>query len=127
MITSVLSTRLDSALQLISFLFLFALVLALCYFTTRWIANYQRVVNKNKNLRVIETLRLANNKYLQIVEVGTEYFVIGIGKDEIHNLGKISAEQLNEIPKRQEEQACKNVTESFQDILKKIKNQSQKK
>ena len=76
-------------------------VLLISYLATRWIASYQRGHSFNKNLQVIETLKITANKYIQIVEAGDEYLVIAIGKDEVRLLTKLTREQLKEMPSEQ--------------------------
>ncbi len=113
-------------LELVGVLIAFVLVLIATYFTTRWIGNYQKVHQTNKNLKVIETLRLTNTKYIQIVQAGTEYLVIAIGKDEIHLLAQLTKEQLTELP--QDMSGNSAVTQdNFQDILNKVKEHFPKK
>lgn len=112
---------LDSFLQLIGVLLIFVFVLTLTYFTTRWIANYQKGQNHNKNLRIVETMRITNNKYIQIVEAGKEYLVIAVGKDEIHLLTKLSEEQLKVLPEMNAASGAKNVGENFQDVFEKLR------
>ena len=91
------SSTAGSISQLITVFLLFVLVLAATAFSTRFIANYQKGQMVNRNLEVIETLRVANNKYLQIVRAAGKYFVIGIGKDEISMLTEISEDELIKI------------------------------
>ena len=87
----------SSFMQLLGVLLIFVFVLIITYFTTKWIAGYQKSKSFNKNLRIIETLRLAQNKYIQIIEAGEVYLVVGIGKDEITMLTTLTKEQLNDI------------------------------
>ena len=84
----------DSYLQFITVLVLFVFVLGITYVTTRWIANYQKGKNAGGNLEVIETMRITNNKYIQIVRAGDKYLAIAVGKDEIHMLTELSEEEL---------------------------------
>ena len=84
----------DSFIQLLGVLLIFIFVLAITYFTTKWIAGYQKSRSFNKNLRIVETLRLTQNKYIQIIEAGEVYLVIGVGKDEITMLTTLTKEQL---------------------------------
>ena len=88
--------------QLVVVLIIFVVVLILTYYTTKWIAGYQKTHVLHNNLRVIETMKISGNKYLQIVEVGKEqYFVIGLGKDEVTLIGQVSKDQLNEFRSEQ--------------------------
>ena len=41
-----------------------------------------------------ETVRIANNKYIQLVRIGESYFAIVVCKDTVTALGQIPAEQL---------------------------------
>lgn len=113
-------------MQLLGVLLIFIFVLAITYFTTKWIAGYQKSRSFNQNLRVIETLRLTQNKYIQIIEAGEIYLVIGIGKDEITMLTTLTAEQLKDLDtfevKKQAEAG-----ESFQELLNKLKDRLPKK
>lgn len=79
------------------------------------------------NLNLIETMRIANNKYIQLVKTGKEYLVIAVGKDEVTLLAQLTEEQLLELPEEQQE-SLKNVSaESFQEILDRIKERFPKK
>lgn len=89
-----LTSRSDSYAQFIAVLVVFVLVLAATAFTTRWIANYQKQQASNCNIEVLETTRIANNKYVQIIRVGTTYMAIAVCKDTVTMLGEIPAEQL---------------------------------
>ena len=72
--TNVLLTgSLESFIQLLGALFIFAVVLAATYLTTRWMGGMQRGRQNNKNLHVIETISVGNNKMISIVEVGSVY------------------------------------------------------
>ena len=100
--------------QLITVFIIFILVLAITVFATRFVGSYQKMQSYNKNLEIIETMRISNTKYLQIVRAGEKYFVIGIGKDEVSMLTEIDGDTL--IKASQEKSSLK---ESFGDILSK--------
>lgn len=107
---------LDNFLQFLGALLVFIGVLAVTYFVTRWIGNYQKLQLKNKNMQVIETMRISNNKYIQIVKVAEEYLVIGISKDGMQLLSKLDEKSIGAMIMPEETEQ-----ESFQDILKKMK------
>ena len=73
----------NSFAQFFTLLVIFAAVLGITMWTTRWMANYQRQQNENGNIHVIETVRITNNKYLQLVRVGETYMAIAVCKDTI--------------------------------------------
>lgn len=109
----------DNFMQLLGVLIIFVFVLGVTYVTTRWIARYQKCHGFNRNLRIIETLKITTNKYLQIVEAGDEYLVIAIGKDEVQLLTKLTREQLKELPTDEWSDGIKN--ESFKEVFDKVK------
>lgn len=82
--------------QFITVLLIFAAVLGVTAWTTRWMANYQKQQNVNENIEVIETTRIANNKYIQIIRAGEKYMVIAVCKDTVTMLGEIAGDQLKE-------------------------------
>jgi len=82
--------------QFITVLIVFVVVLGITAFVTKWMAGYQKQQNRNRNVEVIETSRIGNNKYIQIVRVGEKYMVIAVCKDAVTMLGEIPREQLKE-------------------------------
>ncbi len=82
--------------QFITVLLIFVIVLGITALTTKWIANYQKQQSINENVQVIETTRIANNKYIQIIKIGGKYVAIAVCKDTITMLGEIPEEQLKE-------------------------------
>ena len=67
MLLSMTSNRLDSIVQLITAVCIFIFVLALAYFTTKFTAGFQKSKLASPNVEVIETFRLTQNKYIQIL------------------------------------------------------------
>ncbi|MDE6926445.1 MAG: flagellar biosynthetic protein FliO [Acetatifactor sp.] len=93
---SVLLTGASGYAQFIAVLVIFVVVLGVTALITKWISGYQKQQNANCNIEVIETSRLTNNKYLQIIRVGQTYMVIAVCKDTVTMLGEIPAEQLKQ-------------------------------
>lgn len=117
----------DSFLKLITVLFIFVFVLLLTYLTTRWMAGFQKSRASNKNLRVIETVSVGNNKFISIVEAGTEYLVVSIGKEEVNLLTTLKKEQLKDLSFLDEtfpgtsNDSFKKILDKFKDSLPKTK------
>ena len=80
--------------QLITVLLLFVLGLGVTAAVTKWIANYQKQQNAGANIQTIETCRISNNKYVQILRVGGTYFVIAVCRDTVTLLGQVPEDQL---------------------------------
>ena len=82
--------------QFITVLLLFVIVLGITAVVTKWMASYQKQQSRNENIEVIETTRIANNKYIQIIRAGGKYMVIAVCKDTVTMLGEVSEDSLNE-------------------------------
>lgn len=122
-----LSSTGESIFQLLVVLFCFVVVLILTYYTTRWMAGYQKSHSYNKNLSVVETLKLSNNRYVQLIRVGKHtYYAVAIGKDEVSVIGKIEEEDLVELSDVTSGD-IPTVKGDFQDILNKVKERLPKK
>ena len=121
------SSGVESFAQLLGLLVVFVLILVLTYYTTKWIASYQKGHSYNKNLKIIETLRLTTNKYIQIVEAGDVYLVIAIGKDGVTFLTQLTKEQLKEGTFEETVNPSRATGENFGEILNKLKEHLPKK
>lgn len=90
----VLSSDVSGYAQLITVLLIFVFVLGITAAVTKWLAKYQKQQSVNENIQIIETTRIANNKYIQIIRAGETYMVIAVCKDTVTMLGEIPKEQL---------------------------------
>lgn len=111
-----LTGRSNSYAQFITVLLVFVLVLGVTAWTTKWIANYQKQQSVNCNVEVIETTRISNNKYIQIVRIGQTYMAIAVCKDTVTTLCEIPKEQLSEVTGSN---ANVNFKELFEKVIKK--------
>lgn len=80
--------------QFITVLLIFVVVLGITAVVTKWMASYQKQQSRNENIEVIETTRIANNKYIQIIRAGEKYMVIAVCKDTVTMLGEVSEDSL---------------------------------
>ena len=112
------SGRTDSYIQFITVLILFLFVLFITYMVTKWTAGYQKSRSVNANVEVLETARLAGNKYVQIVRVGHRYLAVAVCKDTVTMLTEIPAQDLA-LP-----DGSKGGTGGFRDILEKIQGKN---
>lgn len=116
------TSRIDSVIQLITVLIIFVFVLGLTYVVTRWIGRYQQGQLHNKNIHVVETFKVTNNKYIQIIKVAESYLVIAICKDSITMLTRLSEEEILHLKETPVEAVA-----DFQEIFQKLKNSKLKK
>ena len=114
-----MSAEMESFFQFLFLLVIFIFVLAITYFTTRWIAKIQQGQVTNKNIKVIETHKLTTNKYIQIIKITDKYFAIAIGKDNITFISEIEECKLTENDLY--------TADHFQEMLEKAKKLIQKK
>lgn len=119
MILLTVSNSLDSFVQFVTILLLFLLVLFITYVVTRWVSGIQKGQMVGKNMELVETLRLSNSKYLQIVRVGERYLVMAVCKDTVTMLTELSAEEIS----LDEENEGKTL--SFHEILDKMKQKKE--
>lgn len=69
------------------------------------------------NMELLDALRISNNKYLQIVKVGSKYLCLAVCKDTVTMLVELEQEDIKEI-----EPEIKPV--DFQPILEKVKKKT---
>ena len=115
----------QSFFQLIVVLVCFVVVLVLAYYTTRWLANYQKGRSFNKNLKIIETLKLSPDKYVQIIACGKEkYLIVGLSKNEVTLLGELSEDELIDLDTIMYDNNNNNSNAStgFSQIIEKMKS-----
>ena len=118
-----LSASFRSLMQMIGVLIIFVFVLIITYFTTKWVGGFQKIQMSKGNLMVLETIRIANGKFLQLVKGGEQYFVIAVGKDEVTKIAELTEDQLSV----QTSDDMKNSQENFQEIFSRLKDHFPKK
>ena len=112
----------ENVLRFLSAVIVFVLVLAVTYFVTRWIGKYQQGISGSRNITVLETFRVTQNKYLQVVKVGEIYMVIAVCKDSITMLTRLDKDELGDIPANLE-----GKTDNFAEVFERFKNRRSKK
>ena len=83
MVIASMSSRIEAFAQLLTLLIIFIFVLAVTYYVTRFVGNYQKNKLSGSNINILETMRIANNKYIQIVKIGSRVFAIAVAKDTV--------------------------------------------
>lgn len=111
----------QNVLQMIGILIVFVLILFATYYVTKWVAKSGMVQNHAENIKVIETFRIAQNKYIQIIQIGSRYCAIAVSKDQITFLTELNEEELN-LSSFQ-----RNMTNvSFREMLGRMKKENKK-
>lgn len=113
----ILAAGFESFFRLIITLFMFIFIVIVCYITTVWIGNFQKNKIGKGNIEVIEIHRITNNKYIEIVRIGKNYYVLSVSKDRIDKIDILEKDDIN-LP----ETTPANLNESFAQIFEKLKN-----
>ena len=115
------ATTVHDVIQLFVLCIIFVIVLFMAYFAARLVGGFQTNVQAKNNIKIIETVRISNNKCLQIIKIGESFYLIGVGKDEIHYLTKLDSQDVHLT-----ETSAMNLG-SFKDILSNLKKNEEKK
>lgn len=115
---SVYSSK-DNILQLLGLLFVFILVLFAAWYVSKLIGNKAMGGFGNRNINVIESFRLDNNKAIQIIRIADKYLAIGISKDNISVLAQLNEEDIIVPSKDENNMNFKDILKNAKGILKK--------
>lgn len=88
------ASSIESIAQLITLILIFVFVIGLSYFATRLVGNFQKEKLKGSNIKILETMRVSNTKYIQVVEIGSKCFAIAVCKDTITYLCELNSDDL---------------------------------
>lgn len=113
-----LNSRWEAFAQLLTLLVVFIFVLALTYFSTKWVGNLQKNKMAGSNIRILETMRVTNSKYIQIVKIGSKCFAVAVCKDNMTFLCEVDEKELTYTS----DSGTINInTEGFRTILERFK------
>lgn len=123
----ILSSNLNNLLQLFGVSVLFIFVLGITYLTTRFVGGVNLKKERNSNFKVIETYKITNNKFLQIINIGDKFVVISVSKDDIHFITEISEDQIHKIEPTMIKKLDSFGKVNFSDMLDKISKKQKEK
>lgn len=119
MVIASMSSRIEAFAQLLTLFIIFIFVLAVTYYVTRFVGNYQKNKLSGSNINILETMRIANNKYIQIVKIGSRVFAIAVAKDTVSYLCELDEDEL--IYKESSSGKMLINNDNFKEILEKFK------
>lgn len=111
------SMGLDGVLRFIALLVVFAIVLGVTYFVTRWIGSFQKEKYSKGNIKIIEAKQIGNNKFIYIAKIGNDYFALSSGKENLSVIGKIDEEGIT-FP----DDSNDVVYQPFSSVFEKVRN-----
>ena len=85
---------------------------------TRFVGNYQKNKLSGSNIQILETMRISNTKYIQVIKVGGKCFAIAVTKDNVSFLCELNEDEL--IYNSSSDTGTIN-KESFKAVLEKFK------
>ena len=116
MVLSRTAGTLGSIAQIFGMLVAFAVIVAAAYYVSKYFSKYALKTREKSNIKVVETSRITVDKYLQIIEVNGQFFLIGISKNSINLISELDADKIKAcIPKEIERF-------SFKEFLEKAKS-----
>ncbi|MBD5550744.1 MAG: flagellar biosynthetic protein FliO [Lachnospiraceae bacterium] len=101
--------------QFITVLVLFVAVLWVTWAVTKWMGGYQKGKWAGGNIEMLESFRIASDKYVQIIRVADKYLAIAVSKDTVTVLSELEESKL---VRRDDADSAKI---SFQKILEKVR------
>ncbi len=119
MFLSVGISSVESFASLLGVIVVFILVLLLSYVTTKWLGGSGLLMQRTKNISIVESYKLGSNTYIQIVKIGKKYYALGTGKDTVEYLSEIAEDDLDLEQYKSLMNKSQN-PESFKDILSKV-------
>lgn len=120
MLLSSTSRRFDSIGQLLTVTLIFIFVLALTYFATKLTAGLQKGGLAGSNVEILETMKIASTKYIQVVRIGKKYYSYVVCKDSVTLLGELTEDDIALSDRDGTKPA---VSLNFKEIFDKLKKQ----
>lgn len=80
--------------QFITVLVLFVIVLWVTWAVTKWTAGYQKGKQAGGNIEILESFRIASDKYVQIIRVADKYLAVAVTKDSVTFLAELDGQTL---------------------------------
>jgi len=119
MLTTTFSAKMSGYAQFITVLLLFVAVLWVTWAVTKWMAGYQKGKWSGGNIEMLESFRIASDKYVQIIRVADKCLAIAVSKDTVTLLA-----ELNEDALKQAEEAD-SAKISFKELLEKVREKKE--
>lgn len=107
----------DSAVQLITVLIIFILVLFITFYVTKWMAGFQKQQMTGTNIKLLETMRLSQSQFIQIIKVGEHYLAIAVSKEQVTLLAELSEDELKDVDEKATEKDFSKVFARFKDAV----------
>lgn len=109
------SETLGGIARIITVFILFLIVLWITWAVTKWTAGYQRGKWSGGNIEMLESFRIASDKYVQIIRVADKYLAVAVAKDTVALLAELDASAITW------KENTAGTKMNFQEILEKVR------
>jgi flagellar protein FliO/FliZ len=109
---------LDAIVELLTVILIFIFVLALAYITARLTAGFQKGRMSGNGVEVLQTFKIAQNKYIQVVRIGEKYYSYVVCKDTVTLLGEMTKDEIPNIDNVKTEPV---INKNFKEIFDRLK------
>ncbi len=116
-----MNEEMEEILRAIGILIAFIIVLALAYLMARLVGTKFAGYTSGKYMKVIDRIFLGRDKWVCVIQVGNQYYIVGITGQNMEFLGQISQQEL--IPLYSEE-ANGSFAKLLGNYLKKLKDEA---
>lgn len=103
----------NNIISIIFAIFSFAVILALAYFTSKFVAINSTKINNGKNMEIIDVLNLGNNKKILMIKILGKIYIVGVSNNGDFNT--IDTIENENIINSLEKTSTKPI---FEDLLK---------
>lgn len=83
-VTGIMAEEINAMFQMFVTFFWIVLIILLAYFGTKWYAKKAQINSQGKNIRVIERVVIAQDKYLVLIEINDKVQLLGVTNKEIN-------------------------------------------
>lgn len=104
---------------------LFAIILVGAYYVTKWIGKFQNQRYQGNNIKVIESVAIAPQKMLQLIQVGKKLYLIGVSKDNIVFLSEIEKETIKNLNTNLQDSSVIRFDSYLKQLINKLNKDSQ--
>lgn len=106
----------QNILELVGVIIVFFIILIAAYFAAVLVGKTQgnTYLNRQRNIKLIESSRISSNQLLQIVKIGNRYFALAVSKNHVERIAELSEDEVL-IPENAD------VMIPFQNIFEKVK------
>jgi flagellar biosynthetic protein FliO len=108
------------ALSMVGSLVLILLVLVLTYYATRWYARRMGSTGMGKHIKVIDKQALNAGTSLAVVEIGGQYYLLGVGDKSVRLLTELSGD-FGQLTQEAPQQAAAPFSQVLDQLLGKTR------